>query len=110
MNNPIYLLSSGNPDTGKTVEVYTYDASDSPGGVPNGSKVGDALEYGSTGLYEFEHSGACFKGTVVSDGVCRAGLIGVALMGEKLPDNSVETSMIQDNAVTPNKASFVEEF
>ena len=97
------------PDTGQTVEVYNYHASDAAGNPPNGTKIGDATEITGTGVYQIGMSEST-KVTVVVGGAARAGLVGVLLNGEKALDDSVDTSAIEDSAVTPGKTTFTDDF
>jgi hypothetical protein len=97
------------PETGKMVEIYAFHANDAAGGLPNGSKLGDATEIGSTGVY-YHTSATSQKVTVVVDGTVRAGLVGVLFHGEKALANSVDSAAIEDATVTPSDTTFVEDF
>ena len=111
MINTITLdkIVSGNkqPDTGRSVSVYNYHASDTAGASPNGSKIGDCTEIAGKGQYEINIPESK-KVTVTVDGSCLAGNIGIMLDGDVALDNSVDTSAIQDEAVTVEKTDFGE--
>ena len=69
------------PDTGKTVQIYGYHASDAAGGSPHGALIGSASENTGTGVYYADITNGV-KVTVVVDGLCRANMIGVWMNGE----------------------------
>ena len=87
MINNIVLekLTAGlkSPDTGKTVQAYNYDASDVAGSAPNGSLIGAYTEVSTTGVYTIDSTDDK-KVTIVSGGLCVAGLIGILLNGEAI--------------------------
>ena len=84
MTNPIVLekISAGlkAADTGRTVTAYEHNAADVAGSPPNGAIIGACTELaGGTGVYTIDLTGDSYKATIVSDGNCVAGLIGVML-------------------------------
>ena len=83
MTNPIVLekMSAGlkAADTGRTVTAYEHNALDVAGSPPNGAIIGACTEMGVTGVYTIDLTGDSYKATIVSDGNCVAGLIGVML-------------------------------
>ena len=91
------------------MSVYNYHASDAAEAPPNGTKIGDCSELTGKGQYTIDMAEAK-KVTVVVDGNCVGGLIGIMLDGDTALDDSVDTSAIQDDAVTPAKTTFVEDW
>ncbi len=92
--------------TGHTVTVYEFSLADMPLRAPNGALLGTCTEVAGTGQYSLELT-ASKKVTVAVNGKAVAGLIGVQGNGNTALDDWVDTSAIQDAAVTPQKASFV---
>lgn len=109
MNNSIFMETLvgdyKQPDTGNTVEVYNYNASDVSGGSPNGTKIDDMTEIPNTGIYEVDFAESK-KVTVTSNTKNVAGLIGILFNGDKALDDSVDTTAIEDAAVTAVKTDF----
>ena len=84
MTNPIILekISAGlkAADTGRTVAAYKHNDADVPGLPPNGAIIGACTEIaGGAGVYTIDLTGDSYKATIVADGNCVAGLIGVML-------------------------------
>lgn len=114
MINNIILETLGDggfkkPDTGKSVQVYAYHASDVAGGAPNGSLIGAAAEISGSGIYSIDIAESV-KVTIVVGGVCRTGMIGMMLHGSLALNDSVDTTAIADQAVTPAKTNFADAF
>lgn len=106
-NTIVFEKLQGNykqPDTSLTITVYNYHASDVAGSAPNGTLIGSATHL-SNGLYSIDLTDSK-KVTIASAGLAVAGLIGRLLHGDKALDDSVDTTAIVDDAVTPTKASF----
>ena len=97
------------PDTGRSVSVYNYHASDTAESPPNGTKIGDCSELTGKGQYTIDMAESK-KVTVVVNGNCVGGLIGIMLDGDVALDDSVDNSAIQDDAVTPDKATFAKDW
>lgn len=114
MLNPILLTcikddGSLGPDTDLTVQIYAYHASDTAGTAPNGALIGACPEQNGSGTY-IATLAESQKVTVVCDGLCRAGFIGVLLDGEAALDGSIDTTAIADGSITPAKTTFAEDF
>ncbi len=108
MRNSIMLETVVNgkkiADVGRVVRVYEYNASDTAGSAPNGLLVATFSELGN-GVYEISFTES-LRATIVVDALCKAGGIGVLLNGETAMDDFIDTSALQDAAVTPVKTTF----
>jgi hypothetical protein len=97
------------PDSGRSVQVYEYHASDTAGQPPNGSLIGSASEHNGSGIYLIS-LGQTKKCTVTVDGICQEEFIGVMLLGDTIMDGSVTLDSIPDGLITPAKTTFVEDY
>lgn len=93
------------PVTGATVQLYEYNASDPQ---KRGSLVGSFTEEGN-GQYYIDLTRA-IKGVVVVGGANLTSHEGKSFRGDTAMVDEVDTSSIQDDAVTTAKANFVDAY